>query len=843
MQLIELYVKGTLKVEGKTTADTTDKLVDSTKKFSEYVYVGNIVTNLDTDEVAKVTAVDSDTQLSLSDDIMGDEEQYLITTDFTKVDLFEDESVTVTDTIKNVKDINKIFTPFSQQFNLPASNTNNKLFKHYEDSDIQNSFDARFRVDALIKLNGVDYKRGRLQFNSISLKNNRAHSYKVVFFGDTVNLKEYLGKDDMSKLIFPTSLEFDYTNANVKAKFIAQSDICFPLITHTKNMRLTNAGYKDNITNTFLEYTDLKPAIKVHRVIEAIETTYPKLKFDTGFFDNQHFQDLYMWLHRNEGFMSNATEGGGVQSLVNRFRFVDDEGTNWAYSSGDEIRTAYFSGAPTPYGYYGYDLTYTINGASGNDVTLIVRRGFDNNVLVQQDITTTGSDQTVNFIVYYQTLSFHPYLDLIFELQAENTFSITQGLTVKRIQSTFGTIWNVVNTGVYTAGSNTISNTVRVNEHMPKFKVIDFLTNLFKMFNLLAYKEDDKIVVRTADFFYDTGVSYDITKYVDTTSSTVERLFQFKNIEYKFKSKKSFLVQMSDEIQGNNFSQEEYGNSEWDGTDYKVELDFEKMMFERLSNEDTDTLSDIGQGAMLNKKFEPTIGAPLLFHIETTNCNGDILWNGTDSITNYNRPTQLAPYNYNSDERIALNFGQEMDEFEQEIVGTNLFAYYHRDFATSVFERQARLLKVSAYLPLHILLSYNMNDTFVISNKVYRINSIKTNLLTNKSDLELYNRLQSVSMIENSQSYFLPRVAQVTSSSIKQTEFTISWDLVTAPNVTGYDVYVNNERFSQLSNTATSDVITGLTTKNSYEVAVRVKYDLSGDTAYSLDRKIIEITT
>ena len=49
----------------------------------------------------------------------------------TRVDLFKDESVTITDTIVNAKDIAKVFTAFSQQFSLPASSTNNKIFKHY----------------------------------------------------------------------------------------------------------------------------------------------------------------------------------------------------------------------------------------------------------------------------------------------------------------------------------------------------------------------------------------------------------------------------------------------------------------------------------------------------------------------------------------------------------------------------------------------------------------------------------------------------------------------------------------------------------------------------------------
>ncbi len=48
-----------------------------------------------------------------------------------RVDLFKDESITLTDSIQNIKDISKVFSPFTQQFTLPASSTNNNIFKHF----------------------------------------------------------------------------------------------------------------------------------------------------------------------------------------------------------------------------------------------------------------------------------------------------------------------------------------------------------------------------------------------------------------------------------------------------------------------------------------------------------------------------------------------------------------------------------------------------------------------------------------------------------------------------------------------------------------------------------------
>ena len=42
-------------------------------------------------------------------------------------------------------------------------------------------------------------------------------------------------------------------------------------------------------------------------------------------------------------------------------------------------------------------------------------------------------------------------------------------------------------------------------QQVPKMKVLDFLTNVFKMFNLVAYIEDGITVVKTLDSFYNEG--------------------------------------------------------------------------------------------------------------------------------------------------------------------------------------------------------------------------------------------------------------------------------------------------------------------------------------------------
>ncbi len=748
----------------------------------------------------------------------------------TRVDLFEDESISITDTIQNVKDIAKIFTPFSQQFNLPASKTNNKLFKHYYNFEIDGSFDARYKANAEIKLNGVTYKIGKIRLNSVSLKNNAPHSYKVVFFSDTIELKEVLAEDLLSDLTYDDAMSFTYDNDNIYSRFTTlNGDVVVPLITHSSRFEMHNNGkYEDlNNNNNKLTYLDLKPAVKVKKVIEAIETSYPEIEFSSNFFNTNDFNNIYLWLHRNKGYISNATEGGSIFTITNRLHLTTTPSPTWSLDTGVEQRPLIggnnIGGGTSTAVEQRYLFSYTLTTQSTDPYSVIIG---DSGQYVNEELENTQSFSTTFTISVGNIFGFTPNpLNIPFTVSSTNTFTIVQGLTVSLQQRDgfwAGTPWTTVSTGVYEADTNAITNTFRVGDNMPKMKVFDFLINLFKMFNLTVYKENGVLQVETLNDFYNAGKRYDITKYVDMSSSDVSKLLQYKNISFNFKSKKTQLIQFSEELQGYPFSEESYGNDQWDGGDYKVEVDFEKMMYERLYLTNGTTLTNVCQGSMLDKDNNPTIGKPLLLYIKNTDPDGAIDWKPLPSgnvttLTNYKRPSQIFD---NTSGDTSLNFGEERDEFFHEIVGQNLFSKYYLDYIQSIFDVKGRKLKVSAYLPLHILLKYKLNDRFIISGRSYRINSIKTNLLTNKSDLELINDLFSVSQLESGTNPNAPRLAAPTVDVISTTFITLSWTAISG--VVGYKIYIDDVYITTI--TGTTHKFTPLTSGITYKLGVQASY-------------------
>ena len=90
-----------------------------------------------------------------------------------------------------------------------------------------------------------------------------------------------------------------------------------------------------------------------------------------------------------------------------------------------------------------------------------------------------------------------------------------------------------------------------------------------------------------------------------------------------------------------------------------------------------------------------------------------------------------------------MNFSKEPNEWgdlEEPIddgFDNSLFEAYYKNYITSVFNPLNRLTKVTAYLPLKILLKYTLADRFIVSGRSYKINSIKTDFYTGKSEIEL----------------------------------------------------------------------------------------------------------
>src|SRR5210317_1549792 len=234
-----------------------------------------------------------------------------------EVELYKDESVSLTQTIQDIRDIEKIFTDYSRTFTVPASKNNNKIFKHFYNYFIE-GFDARTKKDAELHLNYKPFKKGKIKLEGVSLNNNEAKTYKVTFFGSTVVLPDLLGEDRLASLSELSAFDFRYNDTNIQAYMTDGLDanigatkindaIVFPLITHTNRLiydSALNELYNLDTTgaDNGVPFTELKPALRLDAIIRAIELHYD-IEFSDDFFnsDNEAYYSIYMWLHTKSG--------------------------------------------------------------------------------------------------------------------------------------------------------------------------------------------------------------------------------------------------------------------------------------------------------------------------------------------------------------------------------------------------------------------------------------------------------------------------------------------------------------------------------------------------------------
>jgi len=128
-----------------------------------------------------------------------------------RIDMDRTVNVILNDAIKDAKDVGKVLTAYSQNFKVPASKTNNKAFRYFYSHSVLNGFDARRKHEAIMKVNGYDFKKGYIKLNNVSLNNNKPISYDIQFFGELASLKDVLGQDELKELLPLNQFNHEYS--------------------------------------------------------------------------------------------------------------------------------------------------------------------------------------------------------------------------------------------------------------------------------------------------------------------------------------------------------------------------------------------------------------------------------------------------------------------------------------------------------------------------------------------------------------------------------------------------------------------------------------------------------
>lgn len=630
-----------------------------------------------------------------------------------RIELFDDEKISLTSSIQNINDISKVFTDYSQSFTIPASETNNRIFKHWYENALDNGFDQRQRYKGYIEIDTQVFRTGQWQLESASVKNNRVEDYKLTFYGVLKSLTDKFGEDKLKDLETLNDYSFEYSGGEVgfRIQYSTPFDVLFPLISSNRLWQYGGSGSQDiSQTSGHIHFNELFPALRMSRIFEAIENKYG-INFNGNFLTQSRFTEAYMWLKNKETFTPI-----GEKVLVNFTQTANTLPANWAglYLQPNQfyIKTDSFSGEYISQSVYKIDFSTSVTWT-----VTILKEGQTYSVATGVGTSTAFLDLPSlqgTYQIYVSTSSSCNFTsEIIVGSQRYN--SSTNNYTI-------GTVLG--------SASGSTTSFLNIPSYMPDMKVSDFFSGILKMFNLTAfsYDEENYTLEQLENWYYQGGIK-DFSEYC-TTDFDYERIKPYKKVNFEYEKSESLLNRNYYDANAT-----EYGNLSYpfnnDGSDYTVKLPFENIMFNKFTG------TDLQVAYSVNKDSQPYIPKPIILYRLKHQTGVSFKFNngsGTFTLTNYNVFGQDVLY---QTEKHSLNWGFDMSSFYLQPINNSLFKNYYFNYLNNLYTLKSRMLKVAMRLPYSELLSLRLNDRIVIRDKRYIINSFTTDLDTFESKFEL----------------------------------------------------------------------------------------------------------
>ena len=343
---------------------------------------------------------------------------------------------------------------------------------------------------------------------------------------------------------------------------------------------------------------------------------------------------------------------------------------------------------------------------------------------------------------------------------------------------------------------------------MPDLKVIDFLSILFKSFNVIA-EVDDSLNISTThyDTFMAQGTVKDISKYVSTANYNITRPNIYGSMRLHWSEPKVAMELGYQKVNGR-----EYGSIAYElqgetgarltGNEYDLKIKSQRVPLEPLTDTATGDLTQVIYTQFGDLKNSEQSVDPMLTYLTqqtpTFQVQNSIAYTDGAFVTQiyyYWQPSNIYTNDADKPNRtnsmVGLYFGEEMNEYQPAIPvsGLGLFNAFYKGTVAMMFDEDKRGVKHTAHLPLNVIMDLQINDVLLINNQYHSINSIETNYLTGESKLDLtivgrerlpFHEIYSRTITNESTSYDLHIVFMNGSGALE------SWTIGSSGSLTYY---------------------------------------------------------
>ena len=445
---------------------------------------------------------------------------------YLEAELYPDEGVVLKRQILTETGLDNSNRQFTRDFNIPATPTNNELLNHWELKSNESIVNPNKAIRARIGIGDLITWNGSIELLSVTWKNRKPESYKIVFYGDTSGLKALFGDDLLSDVDW-TPYEFEWSQANVVASWEPlNTNYHVPVIAwkrwykwyETRVSPPNNDPDDISVEETGVLLSELRVGLRLPDMIKSlgdhVGQTFifdPKLEsfLTESFIIPSRFEDQ-AFTFSSAFFETRVHNSTPIGTVITRTILVldvidSDPSNRW---DGTSTYTAEFSGV------YQFDLPFVIPGGGGGPKTDFDCYLYEDGIEVQADAISTNSGGTFQFT---HTCAENKLYTFYISSDGDSTINIEM-YTAQVPVSIIGTTYDPA-------------------DNMPRMKIVDFIGGFIKAFNVLVYESglNEFTFTDTATLYVTTGQPIDLEDYVNEQSLIYEKVNVFNQINFRHK--------------------------------------------------------------------------------------------------------------------------------------------------------------------------------------------------------------------------------------------------------------------------------------------------------------------
>ncbi len=660
------------------------------------------------------------------------------------IELYENLPVNLQYQFSDIQEVNRAVGSYSQTFRVPATKKNLNFFGGIIDPDVRETaglinanYNVKRKIRAELSYNTSPLMQGTVQVKAIYRQKKDFHDIELIFFGEAVDLATSVGQSLLTDLDL-SSLDYDMNYNNIISSYFSIGT--FPLDGTIQHVLIDRGQNWDAVwdVNNPLQQSELTPMLQVKWLLNKILST-AGFTYDTSgspFLDSATFDEMYMPLVNGSlvtrgddeedngvkvGLGSNQTTSStttySVAQMLDTVADGQDNGSNWD-------NTTWKWTAPGDM-YFNYAM-----GASGNGCEIQLVK-----------TTAVGSVETVLKAFqfgYIQELSmtYSPAWQIF--VNTGDTVHL-QFRTITSGTSTLygnGTTTAATYLRIFNATHPVSGFTVDAGLNFPKFKQIDFLGGLQRMFNLVFIPDildPKKLKIEPLKAYLESGGSKDWTGKIDFSKDMVIKpTTDIQKSTYKFTHSqgKDFVNESVFNQLGRVYGAKEIldPDNDYARGEQNIESGFASFILTVIPNNGVPVHRMINnQGAAISDPLPRIVYYNGLQSLGNTPSLGLYVMNDSQVPTNLWLYVQASSVDtiFPTVSSKDLNFGYEYP-LSPHLAHPmhNLYYTYWSGYVNQLYSSSARILECSMYLTTEDLHSFQWNDKIYIESTYYRIISI-----------------------------------------------------------------------------------------------------------------------